>query len=300
MGLWVRGFVDSWVNRLRSGTRSQQPTNPQTCKPTNLLSYKLPLLFLAAVAADSCAKFPPGGGVAGATRLSFQFTTAASIDPNSIYVVAIRVLTPPEGSDPGLSDPTEGPSPVVTTGSQNGIVAGLPTHYVVFVPTDPNLYQVFRFPLQSEAPNPSDPTTPINLIWPGRYVGEVIQGSGIDPTPTTPGGPYGQTLGFTIDTSYLSQLTNGQPIQIIQFNILTMNVRATTSNNVANRVMDAIGDQSSVAGNTFNNPIQINLTTSGTYSDQTSSVPERQNDTFPSANYPPIDLTSWQLTVTPP
>src|SRR5579872_2853108 len=162
--------------------------------------------FIAGVGAlglAGCAKFPPSGSTATATRLTFQFTLSGPISPSYIYVVAIRVLTPPYGTtSTELSDPTKGPSPVVSTGSQNGFVAGLPTHYVAYMGSavTPNLYQVFRFPLQTEVPNPNDPNTPINLIYPGQYVGDIIAGTAIDPEPGSNGGTYGSQLGFSIDT----------------------------------------------------------------------------------------------------
>jgi hypothetical protein len=188
---------------------------------------------------------------------------------------------------------------VVTTGSKNGFVQGLPTHYIVYTENTPSLYQVYRFFLKTEQNDPTDPS-PINLSPPGQSIGDVLPGS-TDPRPTQPGGQYSNQLGFTIDTSYLAQhASTPQSIQTIQFNILTMNVAALSQSQVNQRVLDAIGNQSSL-GSTFNNPIQVNINTSGTYTDQTSSVPEQANDTYPpGSNLPSIDLTSWSLTVATP
>jgi hypothetical protein len=261
---------------------------------------KFSLLLVCPLLLGSCAKDLPGGASGQYTQLTFSFTTAGPINPNYIYFVAIRVLTPPVGTyNTLLTDPSQGPIPVIATGSKNGIVANLPTHYVIYTEATPNLYQCYRFPTSLEEPAPND-TAPINLAYPGQYVGDVYPG-GIDPRPITTGNVnYGQQLGFTIDTHYLNQLAGTTPISVIQFNILTMNMTALTSTN--GRVMDAIGNTSNPAGVTFNNPIQVNLNTSGTYTDQSVSppVPETSGDTYPpGSSLPAVDLTSWSLTVTP-
>jgi hypothetical protein len=263
--------------------------------------------FLAAVPvgvlAASCARTPAGIAGSNAVRLQFNFTLNGPVNPNYIYVVAIRVFDPPYGTGTSVSDPTQGPAPVVDVGSVNGVVGGLPSHYVIYTEQTPNLYQVYRFPTQQEAPNPNDPNTPINLTWPGRYVGDVIIGSGVDPRPTFPGGTYGSTLGFAIDTSYLDQFSPdptalGNGIVTIQFNILTMNLTALTSQNVSNRVMDAIGNQSNIGNQTFVNPVQINVTTGQTVTDTSAGVTETANDTFPAgSNLPSVDMTGWSLLV---
>lgn len=247
-----------------------------------------------------CAKFPPAGTAGNFTRLSFRYTVAGAVNPNYIYVVAIRVLDPPVGTySTLLSDPSQGPSPVVDVGSKNGVVGGLPTHYVVYVPNTSDIYRVYRFPLSTEQPDPSDPA-PINLNFPGIFVGDVLPGSAVNPQQTD--GTFGNQLGFDIDTSYLAQhATSPQVINVIQFNILTMNVAALSSSAVNGRVMDAIGNQSDRSGFTFSNPIRINIKTGGTYTDQTSSVPEQAGDTFPAGpTLPPVDLTSWSVAVTMP
>jgi hypothetical protein len=268
-------------------------------------------LFLALPAAAillaDCARTPAGLGGSNATQLRFTYTLNGPVNPNYIYVVAIRVLSPAYGggSSLELTDPTQGPVPVVTTGSKNGVVGGLPTHYVIYTETTPNLYQVYRFPTQTEAPDPTDPDTPINLTWPGRYVGDVIVGSGVDPRPTIAGASYGNQLGFTIDTTYLDQFipvgaapVSSNGIVSIQFNILTMNLPATTSGNVSDRVMDAIGNQTNVGNATFSNPVLVDIT-GQTVTDSTASVMETANDTFPAgSNLPPVDLISpWQLQI---
>jgi hypothetical protein len=109
-------------------------------------------------------------------------------------------------------------------------------------------------------------------------------------------------LGFTIDTSYLDQFAaNPSAIQVIQFNILTMNVPALTPGEVSERVLDAIGDQSELASASFSNPITVNLADESYISDQTSSVPEQAHDTFPTnSNLPPVDLIGWSLQIAQP
>lgn len=257
------------------------------------------LLALTLILAG-CARTPSGLTNSLATRLTFRFTLNAPINPNYIYCVAIRVLNPPVGTASELSDPTQGPSPIVAVGSKNGVVGGWPTHYVLYTGIEPTPYEVFRFPHASELPDPTDPTAPLNLTMPGYDLGPVIVGSAVDPAPTSPGGAYGNVLGFDIDTSYLDQFANGPgSIQTIQFNILTMNVQGLTQSEISSRVMDAIGNQSNVGNATFVNPITVNVQTSGQYTDVTSGVTEMANDTF-GGILPPVDLVGWSLTVTTP
>jgi hypothetical protein len=219
-----------------------------------------------------------------------------------VYVVAIRVLTPPVGSDPLLSEQDLGPEPIVGLGSKNGIVGNWPTHYIVYTGIEPTPYEVYRFPHASEVPDPSDPTAPLNLGMPGIDLGPVIAGSAVDPAPSGANTTYGNQLGFDIDTSYLDQFANGPgSIQVIQFNILTMNVAATNPSTYNNRVMDAIGNTSAQNSGTFVNPVQVNITTGGTYTDQSSGVTEMANDTYPSgSNLPSVDMVGWSLTVSTP
>lgn len=262
------------------------------------MKLKIPILIVAAMFLGSCAKDLKGGASGEYTQLTFNFTTAQAINPNYIYVVAIRVLTPPVGTySTSLSDPSQGPSPVVTTGSQNGIVGGLPTHVVVYTPgVSPTSYTVYRFPLSTEVPLPTGDNSPINLAWPGQAVGDVY------PNATDPEiNGNGNQFTFTLDTSYLAQHVSGSPqsISVIQFNIFAMNLAATSSGNLSQRVMDAIGNTSSAGSSTFDNPITVNITTSQLISDQTSSVPEASGDTY-GGTLPAVDLTSWSLTVQTP
>jgi hypothetical protein len=271
------------------------------------ITRRLFLALPAAALAAGCAITPPGLRGSNSAQLRFVFNLNGPVDPGYLYVVAIRVLNPPyPGTSTELTDPSQGPIPVVTTGSKNGIVQGLPTHYVFYTESTPNLYQVYRFLSAAELPDPSDPSTPINLAWPGQYVGDVIVGSGIDPRPTIAGGAYGNQLGFTIDTSYLDYFSTNKTgpnngIVSIQFNILTMNLPATSTSNVDfPRVIDAIGNQSSVAG-IFNNPVLVDIV-SQTVTDDTAGVHENSGDTYPGGqNLPSVDLISpWSLSITAP
>jgi hypothetical protein len=265
------------------------------------MKFKAVFLLAAALCLGSCAKDLPGGANGNYTQLTWSFTTAQQINPNYIYVVAIRVLTPPVGTyNTELSDPSQGPSPVVATGSQNGVVGGLPTHIVLYTPnSSPTSYTVYRFPLSTEVPLPTGDPSPINLAWPGQPVGDVYPG---DTDPQQNGN--GNQFSFTIDTSYLAQHVpggNAQSIQVIQFNVFAMNVALLSTANIQQRVMDAIGNSSSASNQTFNNPITTNITTSAIISDQTSTVQEMAGDTYPAgSNLPSVDLTSWSLTVQTP
>jgi hypothetical protein len=255
----------------------------------------LPALMMIA----GCARTPPGVGGVNATQLAFKFTMNGPVNPSYIYLVAIRVLTPPFGSASQLSDPTQVPVPVYLTGSKNGIVEGQPTHYVLYTAIEPNLYEVYRFLTQVEAPDPSQ-SAGMNLTWPGVDLGPVIVGSGLDPTTGDP-----NSLGFTIDTSYLDQFSpnttsTGNGIQTIQFNIITTNEAALNTSTVSQKVTDSCGNLTTPT-TVLATQLTINLATNGTYTDQTQQLPETANDTYPGgSNLPPVDMTSWSLTVTPP
>jgi len=243
-----------------------------------------------------CAKFPPSSSALDATRITFVMNFAGPINPSYIYMVAIKVVTPAVNSNPLMNGNNNGPIPVTDVGSQNGMVAGYPTHYVVYVPSDPNVYQVFEFPLNNNNPN-----VPVNLALPGVYIGEVLQSNLIN--PQNPDGSYSQSLGFDIDTRFLDQYTTGPgAVQDIQVNILTANVVALTESEVNERVMDAIGNQSQLSNATFNNPVNINLQNGFTYMSGSGNMPvETSGDTFPTgSNLPSVDMTSWSITVTPP
>ena len=265
-------------------------------------------LALPGAFAAGCAITPPGLSSSNATQLTFRFSLAGPVNPSYIYMVAIRVLNPPFGTDTTLSDPTQVPVPVISTGSKNGIVEGLPTHYVIYTEQTPNLYQVYQFPTQVQAPDPSE-TTAMNLTWPGIYLRDVMVGSGVDPRPTT-GGSYGNQLGFTIDTSYLDQAVStattsspntgqvGNGIQSIQFNIITTNVQALNSSNVAVKVTDSVGGPL-VALTTLAAQMTFNITGSNTYTDQTVLLPATSSQPYPSgSNLPPVDITQWSFQVT--
>jgi hypothetical protein len=261
-----------------------------------IMRWKRLLTFLVCGLLLGCAKFPPSSSTLDATRLTFVVNFAGPINPSYIYIVAIKVTNPAPNSNPLMTSLTNGPIPVTDVGSLNGMIGGWPTHYVVYAPNlTPNLYQVYRFPLSTST------TAPVNLSFPGVYVGDVLQSDLINPQNAD--GSYGQTLGFDIDTRFLDQYTTGPgAVQQIQVNILTANVAALSESDVNERVMDAIGNQSQLAEATFNFPVTINLNTGFTYVSGQGNMPvEAAGDTFPTgSNLPAVDMTSWSITVTPP
>lgn len=250
---------------------------------------RVPLaLALAAVVLGGCAKFPENGANNNFTRLSFRFRLNGAVNPNYVYIVAIRAITP----DTQDVD-TRGPIPVVTTGSKNGFVEGSPTHYVQYDEGVAELYNVFRFLTKAEAPDPSD-DNPINL-GAQAIVGPVYANTGVDPRPTVGGGTYGDTLGFDIDTRYLANNdADARAIVAIQFNILTMNRKALAGGDIGSRVFDAFGDTRTTID--FNSYRRIPVVTSGVYQNSSSSIPEPSNDTF-NGNLPPVDIVDWSLEV---
>ena len=247
-------------------------------------------LTLAAFALAGCAKFPANASSNNFSRLTFRFTMAGPINPNYLYYVAIR----PIFSDSTQTD-TNGPIPVVLTGSKNGFVEGWPTRFVQFDPTVAELYTVYKFPKRTLTSGDDNPRNLAAQV----PVGQVYANTGVDPRPSDPLGTYGRTLGFDIDTQYLADVQDGEdPTKIIaiQFNILTMN--KTALNSVGDRIMDALGDTSSRGTISFNNYEQRSIVTSGHYFNQGSSTQEQPNDTF-NGNLPAVDIVDWDLEVRP-
>ncbi|RYG18499.1 hypothetical protein EON82_22545, partial [bacterium] len=149
-------------------------------------------LALAAFALAGCAKFPANGASNNFTRLVFRFTMASPIDPNYIYVVAIRPI-----KTTSTQIDTNGPIPVVLQGSKNGFVEGWPTRFIRYDETVAELYNVYQFP--PRVPTQED-DNPRNLAA-QVLVGPVYANTGVDPRPISQGGTaYGRTLGFDIDT----------------------------------------------------------------------------------------------------
>jgi hypothetical protein len=248
-------------------------------------------LSLAAFALAGCAKFPKNASQNNFTRLVFRYTMAAPIDPNYIYVIAIR----PIFSDSTQTD-TNGPIPVVLTGSKNGFVEGWPTRFIRYDESVAELYNVYKFPKRTPT---SDDDNPRNLAA-QVLVGPVYANTGVDPRPINNGGSsYGRTLGFDIDTQYLADVQDGEDpnkIIAIQFNILTMN--KTALNSVGDRVMDALGDTRSPGTVSFNGYQQRSILTSAHYFDQGSTDDEQPNDTY-NGNLPAVDIVDWDLEVRP-
>jgi hypothetical protein len=252
---------------------------------------RLPIAFaLAAFALAGCAKFPANGANSNFTRLVFHFTTAQAIDPNYVYVIAIRPIhTGDTDTD------SNGPIPVVLTGSKNGFVEGRPTRFIRYEESTAELYNVYQFP--DRTPTSGD-DNPVNL---GAQVliGPVYANTGVDPRPAANGGTsYGRDMGFDIDTRYLADTdTEAGTIVAIQFNILTMNKTALTS--TGDRVMDALGDTRSAGTISFNNYRQVPIITSGHYTNAGSVDQEQSGDTF-NGTLPAVDITDWSLDVRTP
>lgn len=252
---------------------------------------RLPIaITLAAFALAGCAKFPANGSNGNFTRLVFRFSMAQSINPNYIYVIAIR---PIHSGDSGTD--TNGPIPVVLTGSKNGFVEGRPTRFIRYEESTAELYNAYEFPARTPT---SEDDNPVNL---GAQVllGPVYANTGVDPRPSAgDGSSYGRELGFDIDTRYLADSdAEAQTIVAIQFNILTMNKTALTS--TGDRVMDALGDTRSAGTISFNSYRQVPIITSGHYTNAGSTDQEQSDDTF-NGTLPAVDITDWSLDVRTP
>ena len=246
-------------------------------------------LAALALALAGCAKYPTNQKL-DFTRLSFSFRMSGNVDSKYIYGIAIRPLTTTTGQTDTL-----GPTPVVVSGSREGLVAGRPTRWIQYSPGQGFAvpYQVFRFTGASN--DTSDPD-------PGTLVSSSVPISGSDPTNSD----FGGTLSFDITTRDLADSDDAaRAIVAFQFNILTMDKTARNSADIGTRAFDALGDQRSQNTTSFNDFRRIVVTTSGTYSNtgqdggQSSSTREGANDVFnaPGGTFPAVDIVDWSVTV---
>lgn len=247
-----------------------------------------PLLALSALFLAGCAKFPSEGTNTSSTRLAFRFTMADAVNPNYIYLVAIR---PQFSTDP--VDDNFGPVPVYfvsgDSNPKNGFVEGRPTRYVLYTPgIGATQYQIKGFGTRTPTANDDNPIDLANIVDKGEPI------LGID--PSTNGLP--NTLGFDIETRDLvDNAADASKIVAIQFNIITMNKALRTRPDAAGRVLDALGDQSfsTIRDRGYYRAI---VTTSNLYRNATSTNVEREGDTY-GGTLPAIDITDWSLEVRP-
>lgn len=237
----------------------------------------------ALLASAGCAKFPPPGtSNSNFTQVTFSMTVQRQVNINYNYFVAITasplVNPPPQGAPQPVFDPSKNP---------NGFVAGSPTHYVMFNAANENIqpFQLYRFALQSEIPNPSDPTNPINLKIAAPSTRGVITNfqpvnAGTNSNPGT-----STTLQFTLFVNLLGDTdVQAQALQTLQVQFLNMNTTQATSS----RVIDFLGTRGTP------NFQVVDLRTSNQYSSNSGGV--QPTGDCPD---PDVGIQSWSISVTP-
>jgi hypothetical protein len=252
-------------------------------------------LLAAAALACACAKFPDSGINDEFTRITFRMKVAGKINTTLdddgttyyIYDVAIRA-TPELNPEDQLA-----PVPVVASNNPNGRMAGSPTHFVEFDSLNPNSAEPFilyRFALQSEVPNPSDPTNPINLNSFARTTrGRIVNFQNLSEDPSV--------LQFDIFVNQLADDdTAARLLTSLQVNFLTMSRLSTGVGGT--RALDSIGDNR--VPSEFNRYIKIDLRQNGVTDNRTGITTgiEPTGDIYPTGvQDPDLDIVDWSIEV---
>ena len=217
--------------------------------------------ILCLLLACGCAKFP--SGVAGLTsrRLLFTLTVAGQINPNYVYIVALRPSN--------LVNPIDqGPVPVIGPPWGNGFVAGNATHYVRWDPTTSPAYTIYQF------------RDALMAQW--FPIGVPVNYTDL---PTN-----GKTLTFELDLSQIaSSPAAAAAFQSIQVNFLTMD--RVPSGGTGSKVWDALGNGADPSQ--INTWITIPLATNGLYNNT------RYNNLEPTGDVPDpnLDLSDFSVEV---
>ncbi|RMG22836.1 MAG: hypothetical protein D6724_09685 [Armatimonadetes bacterium] len=225
-----------------------------------LVRFALCLTILFAI---GCAKFPDSGSQQGTRRLIFTIEMASEINPDFVYIVAIR-----DGDD--LTG-QEGPIPVIAPPWGNGFVAGKATHFVRFDGDQPNGgYGLYRF---TDTQNLSS--------W-------ILLGVPISfQTP----GPGERTLRFEIDLTQLRpNPADALNIQALQINLLTMDRVPTDPNDNDPKTWDALGNSRDI--NEISSYLTIFMTPDRIYRNSDTNL-EPEGDT----DDPRLDIVDWTIEV---
>lgn len=217
------------------------------------------LLFLLPA---GCAKVPEGGAGPTTKRLIFTMTVERAINPNFVYMVALRPSTE--------ENPTgQGPIPVVAPPWGNGFVAGTVTNFVRWDAAQSPRYIIYAF--RDE-----------NLI---DYFPIGVPINYLDFQPGT-----GRSIQFELDLSQIVPATEVENYRTIQVNFLTMN-RVPQGNDQTPKAWDALGNGRNVAE--INQWITIPLRTSGIYNNARFNDLEPPND----ADDPDLEITDFSVEV---
>jgi hypothetical protein len=250
----------------------------------------------AAVLVGGCAKFPAFPDDPGFTRVIFRMRVAGNIrtvidNPTGyIYNVAIRAS---EELDPADS---LAPQAIFQEGAiANGRMAGSPTHFVEFDtqnPTGAEPFILYRFATQAEAPNPQDPTNPINLnVFQRSTRGRIVNYQNYMEDP--------REIRFDIFVNLLADSDEAaRRLNTLQVNFLTMNRLASQGG--ATRLIDALGRTNSFDPNERNVYVRVDLRREGVISNdigQTQGI-EPPQDLYPTGPYDPdLDIVFWSIEV---
>jgi len=210
-----------------------------------------------------CAKFPDSGSQQGTRRLIFTIEMASEINPDFVYIVAIRDADDLTGQ--------EGPIPVIAPPWGNGFVAGKATHFVRFSGDQPSGgYGFYRF---TDTQNLSS--------W--IFVGV--------PVSFQPPGAGERTLRFELDLTQLRpNPSDALNIQALQVNILTMDRVPTDPNDRDPKTWDALGNSRDI--NEISSYLTIFMTPDRIYRNSDSNL-EPEGDT----NDPRLDIVDWTIEV---
>jgi len=242
-------------------------------------------LALAICAIAGCAKFPANGDSTSFVKVTFRMRVAGVINSNYFYDIAIRTSTDPNPA----SDAAKVPQPVIGQNNPNGRVAGSPTHFIEYAPTNPvgpDPYTLYRFSTQQEVPNPSDPDNPINL---GSFA-PTTRGRIVSYPPINPG--TSTEIQFDVFLNLLGDTDDAaRQIQALQVQFLTMN--RLSNQGAGNRVFDYLGLP--------NQPefIKVDLRSNNQYGN-TSGLPGSGIESEGDCVEPDLDIVDWGITVVRP
>ena len=220
------------------------------------LTLSLPLCL------SGCAKFPANGAGTGTTRVIFTMTTAAPINPNYVYIVAIHAST-------DANPTTQGPVPVISQPWGNGFVAGTVDLFVRWDPlTSPN-YQIYRF-------------QDVNLTQ------FIPVGVPINSTPVNSGD---NKISFELDINQIAANVGQVPLlQSLQVNFLTMD-RVPQGSDPGSKNYDALGDTRDPSQ--INDYVVIPLKQPGIYNNAHFANIEPTGDTAD----PALDISDFSVEV---
>jgi hypothetical protein len=227
------------------------------------LRLLLGLLLAGALALAGCAKFPGGGGGQGSTRLIFELELDGPINPNFVYIVALRPSTEDVPT-------TQGPIPVIAPPWGNGFVAGGVTHFVRWDVTQSPHYLIYQF-RDSQLIDYFERGVPITF--------QEVE-------------PGGRILRFEIElTQIAASQAEAESFRTLQVNFLTMD--GVPQGSGGDKSWDALGDGR--LPSEINEYVNIPLRTAGVYDNRRFQDLEPRGDNPD----PALDILDWSVEVRP-